>query len=181
MIDRGGRVDWKSLDSAVTDVLVLAGVAVLIVRQFVWRPADPRRILRTPLAVLGAGAVLTVVQLHVGRWEAADWILLAELVLVAMTGAALGSVTRFRGTGADVRYRPTGPGLALWLGFIGIRAASFALASALGADVGGASGLVLLSFGVNRLGASLVVRRRLGSRTAAEGAGAFPRGPALRR
>jgi len=78
---------------------------------------------------------------------------------VAGTGAAMGRATRFRDEDG-LRYRLTGPGIALWAVFLAIRVASFVLAGVLGARMLDATGLILVSFGVNRLAAALVVRRR---------------------
>jgi hypothetical protein len=94
------------------------------------------------------------------RWVPADGLILGELVLVAGTGAAMGYVTGFRGAGRALQHRLTAPGLGLWAVFVAIRVGFFALAAALGANLLEASGVIVLSFGVNRLAASLVVRRR---------------------
>ena len=91
---------------------------------------------------------------------AADWLVVAELGLVAVTGTVMGYVTHFRRAGGRLQYRLTGVGLILWAVFVAIRVGNFALANLLGANVAEATGLILLSFGVNRLAAIAVVRRR---------------------
>jgi hypothetical protein len=117
--------------------------------------------LRLPVLVIGAGLVYLVFELWGGlRWSSADWLIVAELALVAITGAAMGRVTRFRTVGDRLQYRLTGLGVVLWAVFVAIRVGDFALADVLGANLADATGLILLSFGVNRLMASLVVRRR---------------------
>ncbi|WP_134662583.1 MULTISPECIES: hypothetical protein [unclassified Amycolatopsis] len=143
----------------VDDVLIALAVGILIVRQFQWRSAEPRRMLVMPLAVIAAGLVCLGFELD-GGFRSADWLLAGELVLVAGTGTAMGYVTRFRRAGG-LQYRLTGPGIALWAVFLAIRIGSFALASVLGAQLLDATGLILVSFGVNRLAASLVVRHRI--------------------
>ncbi len=99
----------------------------------------------------------------VTRWSPADAIVLGELGLVAMTGAVMGRVTRFRRVAGGPQYRLTGVGVWLWALFVAIRTGCYLLAQRWGADLAALSGVVLLSFGVNRLVATLVVRRRLRS------------------
>lgn len=73
----------------------------------------------------------------------------------------MGTVTRFRGRQGDLQYRLTRAGLWLWVLFVAIRVGSFVLAARLGAQVADATGILLLSFGLNRLAAVAVVRRRI--------------------
>ena len=142
----------------VDDVLIAVVVGFLIVRQFQWRSAEPRRMLLMPLLVIAVGLVYLGFELGEG-FQRADWLLAGELVLVAGTGTAMGYVTRFR-QADGLQYRLTGAGIVLWALFLAIRIGSFALASVLGAHLLDATGLILVSFGVNRLAASLVVRHR---------------------
>ena len=116
--------------------------------------------LRLPLALVGLGVAMTAVESIRTRWVTADWLLVGELLLVAATGTVMGRATRFRSGADGLKYRLRASGLLLWFAFLGIRLGVFALAARLGADILSASGLVLLSFGVNRLAATLVVRRR---------------------
>jgi hypothetical protein len=153
--------DWGELNRLADDILITAGIVILIVRQFLWRSADTHRMLRLPAIIVAAGVGFLAVELWGGlRWVPADWCVVGELGLVAVTGTAMGSVTRFRGTAERLQYRLTASGLWLWLAFVAIRLGSLYLAAALGANLAGATGLILLSFGVNRLAAILVVRRR---------------------
>ncbi|MET9259653.1 hypothetical protein [Amycolatopsis sp. NPDC004079] len=158
----------------IDDVLIAVAVGILIVRQFQWRSAEPRRMLLMPLLVIAVGLVCLGFELG-GGLRPADWLLVGELVLVAGTGTAMGRVTRFREANG-LQYRLTGAGIALWAVFLAIRIGSFALASVLGAHLLDATGLILVSFGVNRLAASLVVRHRIqsvhcGDKTPAYGQG----------
>ena len=153
--------DWAAVNGLADEVLVVAGIAVMVVRQFRWRSAELHRLLRLPLLIIGAGTAYLGVELWGGfPWVRGDWFIVAELALVAGTGTVMGHVTRFRTIQGHLQYRLTAAGLWLWLAFVGIRLASFFLAAALGVDLAGATGLVLLSFGINRLAATLVVRRR---------------------
>lgn len=154
---------FAEVNAIADDLLVGAGVTVLIVRQFLWRSAEMHRMLRMPVIVIGAGVVYLVIELrHRLVWSSADWLVFAELLLVAITGTIMGYVTRFRTVEGRLQYRLTRPGLALWAAFVGIRIGSFALAHLIGAHLLETTGMILVSFGANRLAASLVVRHRAG-------------------
>lgn len=101
-----------------------------------------------------------IITIGIAALVAADWLILAELALVAVTGTAMGYVTHFRSAGSRLQYRLTGVGLILWAAFVAIRVGNFGLANLLGANLAEATGLILLSFGVNRWAAIAVVRRR---------------------
>ncbi|WP_375401633.1 hypothetical protein [uncultured Amnibacterium sp.] len=153
--------NWGGINQAADTVLIVAGVGVLIVRQFIWRSADPARMLTPPVLIMAAGLVSLVIEVHSGlHWTTADIVVLGELVLVAATGTAMGHVTRFRAHEGQVQYKLTANGVVLWAAFIVIRLASLSLAFLLGATAADTTGLILISFGVNRLAATLVVRRR---------------------
>jgi hypothetical protein len=157
-----GWADWAVISEVADDVLIAVGIGFLVVRQFVWRSAQLSRMLRMPVAIIAIAIGYLVVEFSGGLdWVPADWIIVAELLLVACTGTAMGHVTRFRTAGGRLQYKLTGAGIWLWLVFLCIRAGSFAIASVLGANLGEATGIVLLSFGINRLAAVLVVRRRI--------------------
>lgn len=154
--------DWGTVNHILDDAIISVGIIILIVRQFVWRSTQLRRMLRLPVAIVGAGLVYLVIELWGGfRWVAADWIIIGELVLVAMTGTVMGVVTRFRTVNGHLQYKLSAAGVGLWALFIVIRIGAFCLASALGANLADATGIILLSFGANRLAAILVVRRRV--------------------
>lgn len=154
--------DWGTVNHILDDAIISVGIIILIVRQFVWRSTQLRRMLRLPVAIVGAGLVYLVIELGGGfRWVAVDWIIIGELVLVAMTGTVMGVVTRFRTVNGHLQYKLSAAGVGLWALFIVIRIGAFCLASALGANLADATGIILLSFGANRLAAILVVRRRV--------------------
>jgi hypothetical protein len=153
--------DWGAINQIADNLIITVGIAVLVVRQFLWRSAELRRMLRLPSLVIAAGVGYLVAELWAGfQWVPGDWFIVGELALVAITGTAMGYVTRFRSVDKRLEYRLTGPGVGLWAVFVGIRLGFFLLATAFGAGLAGATGLILLSFGVNRLAAILVVRHR---------------------
>ncbi|MDF2664721.1 MAG: hypothetical protein K0R81_571 [Microbacterium sp.] len=153
--------DWGVANQVVDDVIITVGIAVLIVRQFIWRSTQLHRMLRLPVAIIAAGLVYLVIELWGGlRWVPADWIIIGELLLVAVTGTIMGYVTRFRTVDEHLQYKLIPVGVWLWALFILIRVGCFYLASTLGANLAEATGLILLSFGTNRLAAIVIVRRR---------------------
>jgi len=158
--------DWGAINQIADDVIITVGIAILIVRQFIWRSAEPNRMLRMPIVVIAAGIAYLIFELWGGfHWVAADWLVIAELGLVAVTGTVMGYVTHFRRAAGRLQYRLTGVGLILWAVFVAIRVGNFALANLLGANLAEATGLILLSFGVNRLAACAVVHRHSSPRT----------------
>jgi len=66
----------------------------------------------------------------------------------------------FRTVGEQLQYKLSTLRVWLWAVFILIRLGSFLLASGLGANLAEATGVILLSFGADRLAAVIVVRRR---------------------
>lgn len=160
-------LDWGAINHDADDMLVGVGIAILIVRQFRWRSTDLRRMLVLPLVIIAVAVVYLVAELRAEpRGGAGDWVILGELAMVALTGTAMGYVTRFRTHQDQLQYKLTTPGLLLWVVFVGLRLGSFYLAAALGARLAAALGPILLSFGVNRVAAVLVVRRRARARLA---------------
>jgi len=168
-------VDWSAINQIADDVIITVGIAVLIIRQFIWRSAELHRMLRLPVLIIGGGIAYLVFQIWGGfAWVPADWLIVAELGLVAITGTAMGYATHFRQTDGRLQYRLTWAGIILWAIFVAIRVGDFVLASTLGANLADATGLILLFFGVNRLAAILVVRHRAEARIATElGCGAI--------
>jgi len=162
-------VDWSAFNQIADYLIVTVGIAVLIIRQSIWRSAELPRMLRLPVLIIVAGIASSMSEIWGGfAWVPADWLIVAELGLVAITGTAMGYATHFRQSAARLQYRLTGAGIILWAIFIAIRVGDFVLASTLGANLADATGLVLLSFGLNRLAAILVVRRRAQARIATE-------------
>jgi hypothetical protein len=153
--------NWGAIDQITDDAIITIGIAILIVRQFIWRSARLNRMICTPVIIIAAGIVHLIVELAGGfTWVTADWLIVAELGLVAITGTAMGYAMHFRRPKDQLQYRLTWVGIILWAVFMAIRVSNFALASTLGANLADATGLILLSFGINRLAAIAVVRRR---------------------
>lgn len=153
--------NWGAINQVADDILITIGISVLIIRQFIWRSARLDRMLRMPAIVIAAGIIYLIIEVS-GEfaWVPADWLIVAELGVVAITGTAMGYATHFREAHDNLQYRLTWIGIILWAVFVAIRIGNFALASTLGANLAEATGLILLSFGINRLAAIAVVRRR---------------------
>ncbi len=81
-----------------------------------------------------------------------------------LTGTAMGYATHFRTAHDTLEYRLTWAGVTLWAVFVAVTVGNFALAGSLGANLADATGLIVLSFGVNPLTAIAVVRHRAGQR-----------------
>lgn len=156
-------MNGSSLLDLADDILIGAGIAFLIVRQFMWRAADPARLLLMPVIIViyGIGSVTWDI-LHGERLKIVDLVVfIVELALVGCTGTVMGVRTRFRRRGQALQYKLDAWGVALWAIFIAIRIGSFLLAAQLDAHALETTGAILISFGANRLASSITVRRRV--------------------
>ncbi len=144
-------------------LFVTVGIALLIVRQFLWRTADPRKILQLPLAILGIGIVSL-------GWDIAHGLTLtgrtlvviaAEIALVSLTCVVMGWGTQLARRAGQLAYRLSRPGILLWALFIGIRVGSFVVAARMNVHLLETTGAILISFGFNRLLSSLVVMSKV--------------------
>jgi hypothetical protein len=153
----------ESLLGWMDTIAVIAGIGFLISRQFLWRAADAARLFVLPLCIVGAGVVW--VAWEVLRGEPLTLLTLAvvcaEAVLVSATGMAMGWMTQIRERNGVLSYRLVPGGLVLWGVFLAIRVGSFVLAGRLGAHLLDTTGAITVSFGINRLANSVVVRRRI--------------------
>ncbi len=102
---------------------VVVGIVVLIARQFRWRVADPRTLLRLPLALVGIGALTIAQEVFTGAALTARTVALlaAELALVGLLGATMGRLMQVRADAGRWRYRLSPRGIAFWALFVAIR------------------------------------------------------------
>jgi hypothetical protein len=153
----------ESLLGWIDTIAVTAGICFLVVRQFLWRTADAARLFVLPLSIIAVGVVSVVWE--VLRGEPLTLFTLAvvcaEAVLVFGTGTAMGWMTQFRQRGGVLSYRLVPEGMILWGVFLAIRVGSLFLAGRFGAHLLDTTGAIMVSFGINRLANSLVVRRRI--------------------
>lgn len=151
-------------------LLVTAGIALLIVRQFLWRTADPRKILQLPLVVLGLGIISVGWDIVHGLPINGGMLIVVatEIALVSLTGMVMGLATQLTRRDRQLAYRLSRPGILLWALFIGIRVGSFVVATRLGVYLLETTGAILISFGFTRLVSSLVVMRKVRRYVSAE-------------
>lgn len=144
-------------------LVVTLGIGLLIVRQFLWREADPQKILRFPLAIVGIGVVALGWEIvaRAALTPLTFMLLGAEVALVCLTGSAMGMLTELRESTGRLHHRLSRSGVVLWAVFVAIRVGSFLLADRFGAHLLETTGAILVSFGINRLASSLVVRRKI--------------------
>ena len=154
-------------------LLITVGILFLIVRRFFWREIEPTKLLRLPLLMIGLGVAWMVWDVVSGATF--DLISLGvvgfEAILVCGTGLAMGLMTQFRRSSGHVSYRLLPTGGLLWLVFLAIRIGSFILADKLGFHLLDTTGAILVSFGINRLAAALVIRHKLRQQESLETAG----------
>ena len=156
-------MSWSTINATVDDLAVLAGVAWMIARQFTWRPLAGA--VWIPVLLVAAGTAVIAIELILGRLvvHPVDGAMAAaELLLVALTGTAMGCRYRFRDSPESHRrqLRLDRSGLLLWAVFLAVRLGSVLLARAVGAHLVETTGAILISFGTNRLVAMLVAQHR---------------------
>ncbi len=160
-----------------TLISVLAGVALLIfisLRQLRWQPVDLRRLITMPVILLGAGVVIgaqtyqSLSALHPGAGDVMS--IVVELVLAVVGGLLMGRLTKIETIDGQVRSRLTGPGLAIWCGFIAVRIGMAVLAHATGAELASSTPLIFLMIAVVKATQAFVISQRV-SRHRAIGTG----------
>ena len=153
-------------------LLITVGILFLIVRRFFWRELEPTKLLKFPLLMIGLGIAWMVWDVVNGATF--DLISLGvvgiEAILVCGTGLVIGLMTQFRQSSGHVSYRLLPTGVLLWLVFLAIRIGSF-LADKLGFHLLDTTGAILVSFGINRLAAALVIRHKFRQQESLEAAG----------
>ena len=152
-----------SVLSIIETVATVFLLALLVLRQFQWKAASEARLLRLPAILILAGVVEFCVSLFRGEaltWEAIG-ALTVELVLVSTIGLIMGRLSILRVLDGQSFYRLTRIGILLWALFLAVRIGSFALARVMGIHILETTGVILISFGLNRLASALVIRRRL--------------------
>ncbi len=152
-----------SVLSTIETVGIVFLLALLVLRQFQWKAASGARLLRLPAILILVGMVGLGRNLSGGETltKGAIGILAVELVLVSMIGLIMGQLSMLRAIEGQEFYRQSSIGILLWALFLVVRIGSFALARAFGIHILETTGVILISFGLNRLASALVIRRRL--------------------
>lgn len=152
-----------SVRSTAETVAIVCLLVVLVLRQFQWKTASAARLLRLPAILILVGTVGLGRNLSGGETltRGAIGILTVELVLVSVIGVIMGRLSMLRAIEGQEFYRQSSIGILLWALFLLVRIGSFALARAFGIHILETTGVILISFGLNRLASALVIRRRL--------------------
>ncbi|MBM6622028.1 hypothetical protein JTF08_10435 [Micrococcaceae bacterium RIT802] len=163
-------------------LLALGAIVWICSRQLTWRPVDPARFWRGPLVftIIGLASLsdtttrITPVDLG---------LVVVELLLAAVAGAAMGRLARFRPATDEARRRTASSrrgspdittetrtgwlGLALWIGLIAVRIVLDVGSHQLGYELVSATGMIFIVVAVNRAVRALVISARLEHRTPA--------------
>ena len=152
-----------SMLSTIETVGIVFLLALLVLRQFQWKAASEARLLRLPAILILAGVVELCINLIRGEiltWDAIG-ALAVELILVSTIGLIMGRMSILRVLDGQSFYRLTRIGILLWALFLVVRIGSFASASVMDIHILETTGVILISFGLNRLASALILRRRL--------------------
>jgi hypothetical protein len=149
--------------SSLTDLAIgLVLILYIASRQLRWRAADPARMLKLPLILGVAGAVLMARQ--VTAVHPIDVVILGLSAVVAViSGTMMGAIARFRPspTAPGVTESRTGwLGALIWFGLIAVRVGLDVVGRHLGSALAVSTGAILVVLAVNRVTAALVVSAR---------------------
>ncbi len=151
-----------------TLISVLAGIALLIfisIRQLRWQPVALRRLLMMPVILLAVGVVVAtrtysdLGALHPGAGDVMS--IVVELALAIVGGLLMGRLTKIETIDGRIKSRLTGPGLAIWFGFIAVRIGMDVLASMTGAELAASAPMILLMVAVVKGTQAFVITQRV--------------------
>ncbi|GAA4674266.1 hypothetical protein [Frondihabitans cladoniiphilus] len=149
-------------------VLGLVVVGYLAYRQMRWTRTDRTSVWKTP-AILGiVGIAMLGSEASKLSITAVDIALVAfSLVSSIVIGLIMGRITHFRVAsapdekGRTIESRTGGQGAALWIVMIALRVGTDVAGSMLGSQLITATGLIILSIGINRAASALMIDGRL--------------------
>jgi hypothetical protein len=167
-----------STETIETIIIALAVIGVVTYRQTRWQSVEPSRLFRMPaiLAAAGLFAMWGTIRTLPQGWHpgAADIaVLVGELGAGLVAGVLMGRLASLRTENGVVQTRLAGPGLVVWLGFIGLRVGFGFLAVLVGATFAAQPGATLLVIGLIKLVQSLIVGERVNRHRAAESRRAY--------
>ncbi|WP_152361767.1 hypothetical protein [Microlunatus speluncae] len=147
---------------------ILAAIALLIfvsVRQLSWQPVKARRLLMTPLVLVGAAVVVgiqTYPAMGAPQVGIADVLTIAaELGLAVVGGLLMGRLTRIDIVAGEIKSRLTGPGLAIWFGFIAVRITMAVLSHQAGGQLASSTPLIFVLIAIVKGIQAFVITRRV--------------------
>lgn len=163
-------------------LLALAAIVWICSRQLMWRPVDPARYWRGPLVFTLIGlASLSEASVRITPVDLG--LVVVELLLAAVAGAAMGRLAHFRPGTEEARLRAASSrggssdvntetrtgwlGMALWIGLIAVRLVLDVGSHQLGYELVSATGMIFIVVAVNRAVRVLVISARLGHRVPA--------------
>lgn len=151
-----------------TLISVLAGIALLIfisVRQLRWQPVALKRLLTMPVILLGAGVVIaaqtyqSLSALHPGAVDVMS--IVVELALAVVGGLLMGRLTKIETIDGQIKSRLSGPGLAVWFGFIAVRIGLAVLAHMTGAELASSTPLIFVMIAAVKATQAFVIIQRV--------------------
>ena len=147
-------------------VLAIAVIAFVTIRQTRWSPVSLGRLFRMPL-IFGLVGIVMAVQAaarpgglgHLGGRDVA--VIAIELAVGVVAGWLMGRQTEIATVDGVTRSRLRPAGLAVWLGFIGVRISLGVLGSVLGLGIVTQPMAIFLVLAVVKGIQALMVRERL--------------------
>jgi hypothetical protein len=149
--------------SLTTVLIVIAAVAVLLVRRFLGEPLEARRLAAPPLIliVMGAYSLSKVDLAATAHHPVVDGAVLGLGALLAVLGGIVRGLTvRVFVREGHVWYRYTVLTFVVWAGLAALRVGQSVAADALGADAAVLDAALLLILGLSLLGEAAIVGRR---------------------
>lgn len=146
-------------------VVAVAVIAFVTIRQTRWSPVSLGRLFRMPLIFGLVGVVMgvqAVAKGSLGHLGGRDFAVIAiELAVGVVAGWLMGRQTEIATVNGVTRSRLRPAGLAVWLGFIGVRIGLGVLGSVLGLEIVTQPMAIFLVLAVVKGIQALMVRERL--------------------
>ena len=161
-----------------TIIVALAAIVFVTYRQTRWQTVGLSRLLQMPV-ILGVAGLVTIrgtIQHLPHGWQPTTTdivVLLGELVAGLVAGVLIGRLAILRTENGVLRTRLGGAGLAVWLGFLGLRIGLEMVAALVGASFAAQPGVTLLVVAVIKLVQALVVWERASRHRAEESRRAY--------
>lgn len=147
-------------------VLTVAVIAFVTIRQTRWSPVSLGKLFRMPF-IFGLIGVVGVAQAAgkpggIGRLGGLDVAVIAvELVIGVVAGWLMGAQTEIATVGGVTRSRLRPAGLAIWLGFIGVRIGLGVLGSVFGLAIATQPTMIFLVLAAVKSVQAVMVRQRI--------------------
>jgi hypothetical protein len=100
--------------------------------------------------------------------------IVVELALAVVGGLLMGRLTKIETIDGQIKSRLSGPGLAVWFGFIAVRIGLAVLAHATGAELASSTPLIFLMIAVVKATQAFLITQRVSRHRAVGTAGHRP-------